>query len=162
MKCPECKNTTLVNTKENHLYIESGLKNVTLRSIPIRHCSNCGIRFVSIPKIADLHRCISLVLIKKPNRLAPSEIRFLRKYLGWSGADFARKFHCTPQQVSRWESERVKARMSISNELLLRSLVACGEKIDDYQAHMEKIAVKETYRPQVLAMQRIKEAWAAA
>jgi len=70
-------------------------------------------------------------------RSRSTEVAFLRKSLGWSGADFARKMHCAPTQVSRWENGRIE--MSIANELLLRSLVALGKKIEDY--NVEDVAL---------------------
>jgi transcriptional regulator with XRE-family HTH domain len=41
---------------------------------------------------------------RKTNRLSATEIRFLRKSLGWSGADFARHIGVDPATVSRWET----------------------------------------------------------
>ena len=159
MKCPECDNAILKSSKENYLYVESGLRNITLKDILIRYCPTCGARFASIPRITELHRLIALALINKPGRLVPSEIRFLRKSLGWSGADFARKFHCSPQQVSRWESENSNSRMSMSNELLLRLFVADGQKIEDYQENIEQVAVEDVFHPVVLEMQDQKGEW---
>ena len=42
--------------------------------------------------------------------------------------------------------------MSNAYELLLRTLVAQGEKVEDYQEHMEEIATVAEARPAVLAM----------
>jgi len=143
MRCPICREGTLsAQLVKNYHYRESGLENVYLAGIPVRTCGGCGERLVSIPNIEGLHRAIALALIRKEERLTPMEVRFLRKSLGWSGADFARKFHTSPQQVSRWESVKAPGAMSKANELLLRSLVAAGEKIEDDQEWMEKAASK--------------------
>ncbi len=162
MICPQCQQAELIDGRENHHYLESGLTNVTLRDITIRRCPACGASFASIPRLAELHRTIALALVRKPERLIPAEIRFLRKHLGWSGADFARKFHCAPSQVSRWESESNATPMSNAYELLLRTLVAQGEKIDDYQDHMEEIATINEARPMVLAMIHQESHWRQA
>ena len=37
------------------------------------------IREVTIPAVEKLHRAIALSLVKKPGKLAPEEVRFLRK-----------------------------------------------------------------------------------
>jgi putative zinc finger/helix-turn-helix YgiT family protein len=160
--CPQCNQAELTVSRENHHYAESGLGNVTLRAITIRRCPGCGASFASIPRLAELHRAIALLLIRKPERLVPAEIRFLRKHLGWSGADFARKFHCSPSQVSRWESETNPTPMSNAYELLLRTLVAQGERIEDYQQHMEEIATVAEARPAVLALVLEEDGWRRA
>jgi len=162
MTCPQCHKAELNEGLENHHYLESGLNNVTLRDITVRRCPHCGASFASIPRISELHRAIALALVRKPERLIPTEIRFLRKHLGWSGADFARKFHCSPSQVSRWERETDPTPMSNAYELLLRTLVAQGEKIEDYQNHMEEIATINEARPAVLAMVNEESRWRLA
>ena len=59
-----------------------------------------------IPKIEKLHRTIAMAIVGKKTRLTAEEIRFRRKYLGWSGADFARHMGVTPESISRWENEK--------------------------------------------------------
>lgn len=162
MICPQCQQTELNSSRENHHYLESGLNNITLRNISIRRCPHCGASFASIPRLAEVHRAIALALVRKPERLVPAEIRFLRKHLGWSGADFARKFHCSPSQVSRWESDSKPVAMSNAYELLLRTLVAQGEKVEDYQQHMEEVATVAEARPAVLALVLDEAGWQRA
>lgn len=162
MNCPQCAQTELTSGRENHHYLESGLKNVTLRELTVRRCPHCGASFASIPRLAELHRAIALALMRKPERLAPAEIRFLRKHLGWSGADFARKLHCAPAQVSRWESESSPVPMSNAYELLLRTLVAMGEKVEDYAEHMEEVATVAEAQPAVMQMICAENGWQRA
>jgi hypothetical protein len=45
-------------------------------------------------------------VIHKPARLSGSEVRYLRKYLGWSGADFAGHVGVDPSTVSNWETDK--------------------------------------------------------
>lgn len=101
MICPDCKKDEMKKGKETIRYEECGLPNVVLKDILLRRCSNCGNQLVSIPNLAGLHRCIAVALVNKPERLIPAEIGFLRKTLRWSKADFARKLHVRPEQVSR-------------------------------------------------------------
>lgn len=162
MTCPHCQQAELVAGCENHAYLESEMIHVTLRGITIRRCPHCGAQLASIPRLSELHRAIALNLIHKPERLVPAEIRFLRKHLGWSGADFARKFHCSASQVPRWESETNPTPMSNAYELLLRTLVAQGERIEDYQQHMEEIATVAEARPAVLALVLEGDGWKRA
>jgi putative zinc finger/helix-turn-helix YgiT family protein len=159
MRCHHCNNADLIETvAENYSYEESGLSNIVLKQIPVRLCPNCGMKYAGIPNMSGLHRAIALELIKKPERLAPAEIAFLRKSLGWSGADFARKMHCAPAQVSRWENGRIE--MSVANELLLRSLVALGNKIEDYS--VEEAAVTRTRTSEKLLLMVENKEWKKA
>src|SRR5687767_12141989 len=89
MKCPVCR-SELKSRRESHRYTESGLPNVTLADVEVRHCAKCGEHLVSIPRIEELHRVLALELIRQKSRLTGDEVRFLRKYLGWSAIDFAR------------------------------------------------------------------------
>ena len=93
----------------------------------------CGNVMPLIPSLSKLHFAITRNLVKKPGRLAAAEIVFLRKYLGWSGVDFARNMHSSSSQVSKWESGKVE--MSTQAELLLREMVAGNKKIDDYHSY---------------------------
>jgi DNA-binding transcriptional regulator YiaG len=94
--------------------------------------------------MSQLHRTIALSLIRKRARLTPLEIRYLRKSVGWSGKDFAERFHVDPATVSRWEREDEPQRMEIGYELALRLAVAHGEQIAEYDvADLGSVASKE-------------------
>ena len=104
MKC-DC-GATMTTTHENYSYAACGLPHITLTGVEVRRCSECGEHEVVIPKIEQLHQAIAEAVIAKKARLAAAEVRFLRKHLGWSGADFARHMGVTPETVSRWENDR--------------------------------------------------------
>ncbi|PNU19747.1 hypothetical protein C2E25_11165 [Geothermobacter hydrogeniphilus] len=159
MICPDCKTVELVEKRETIRFEECGLSGVVLQDVLVRQCDGCGNRLVSIPNLSGLHRSIAMVLVNKPERLAPEEIRFLRKSLGWSKADFARKMHVRPEQVSRWESEKAPKPMQVQNELLLRTLVAKGQKIEDYEEHLEEIASKEPCGKFLLSLFFERQQW---
>ena len=159
MICPDCKKDEMAQGKETIRYEECGLPNVVLKDILLRSCANCGNKLVSIPNLAGLHRCIAVVFVNKPERLAPAEIGFLRKSLGWSKADFARKLHVRPEQVSRWESSKSPVPMQVQSELLLRSLVAMGQKIEDYKDHMEELASKDAVGLPIFSMSYDETGW---
>ncbi len=133
MKCPSCRKAELDTRRENYRYDESGLADVVLHDLEVSRCPNCGEVLAHIPRMANLHRSIALVLLKKTGKLAPTEIRYLRKSLGWSGADFARHLHVDPSTVSRWENEKSPQPMDDGNEIALRLAVAHGEQIDEYE-----------------------------
>lgn len=135
MKCPVCGSRTSTN-RESFNYKASGLPNVTLVGVEIRRCRECGEYEVAIPAIEGLHKAIARALVEKPGRLDENEIRFLRKHLGFSGADLARVIDAAPETVSRWE--RGAQPMSPIAERLLRMLVVNREPIADYS--LERLA----------------------
>ncbi len=151
MRCPDCKKTELIESRENIRYPESGLPYVTLCNISIERCPECGNSLVNIPKMEQLHRELATLVIKKSGRMEPFEITFLRKSLGWSKADFARNMHVRPSQVSHWESAHKPSPMGEANELLLRSLVAHNRRIEDYFAQMASLS----FAPQPHGQRRV-------
>lgn len=131
MKCPVCR-SQMTSRKGNHRYAECGLPNVVLVDLEIRECPKCGERAPVIPNIEDLHRTLAVSVVQEPGRLTPQEIRFLRKWLGWSSADFAEQMGVDPATVSRWESVERPQTMSTAAERLLRLRVAYGQQVDSY------------------------------
>lgn len=139
MKCIEC-GTKMTVSKEDYPY--QSLPGVVLKGVETRRCSKCGEHEIVIPRIEELHRLLASTLVHISGRLLPAEIRFLRKYLGWSGADFARHFGVTPEHVSRWEQG--KKRMSPVAERLLRFCVASEVPVEDYGVdQLETISQEE-------------------
>ncbi len=131
MKCTEC-GRVMTSRRCDHRYVECGLRNVVLKDVQIRHCGNCGNEELGIRRIEELHRVVAHVIAMKHERLRPAEIRFLRKSLGLSGVDFARKMGVAPETVSRWERKDKPLAMSRSAERLLRVLVFFEEPVEQY------------------------------
>jgi putative zinc finger/helix-turn-helix YgiT family protein len=119
MKCTACRHEMTI-TRGNHRYSESGLENVILEDVEIRECPSCGEREVAIPNIETLHKALAQSIARRPTTISGPEIKFLRKYLGQSAADFAKLMGVGVAQVYRWEK---RARMSKTSENLLRYMV---------------------------------------
>jgi putative zinc finger/helix-turn-helix YgiT family protein len=120
--------------RQNYLYTASGLKNVILEDLEVRHCPSCGERQAVIPRINDLHKQLALYLVKKDEKLLPEEIIYLRKYLGWTGTEFARKFKVKPETISRWENGAQE--MGKMAEALLRLWVAIENAPKNFAHHI--------------------------
>ena len=103
MQCPSCGGE-MTTTRETYHYTDSGLSNIDLHDTEIRRCPSCGEEEVIIPAAESLHRSIAQQLAAKRGKLAPEEIRFLRKQLGFSGVDLAAHMGVAPETVSRWEN----------------------------------------------------------
>jgi len=128
MKCLVCGGA-MKTTVENYKY--QSLPGVTLVNVRVDRCSACGESEVEIPRIEDLNKAVALAVISKHGRLNSAEIRFLRKSLGWSGADLARHMGAEPDTVSRWENN--KQRIGPHTDRLLRLMVAVGQPVESYQ-----------------------------
>jgi putative zinc finger/helix-turn-helix YgiT family protein len=127
--------------RENYRYDASGLSGVTLFNVDVSRCPKCGESEVQIPHIEALHRTLAMSLIRRRERLSAEEIRFLRKYLGLSGTDFAQHLGVSPETVSRWEQG--KKPMGPTADRFLRWLVATREPMSHYPLTMLKDVASE-------------------
>jgi putative zinc finger/helix-turn-helix YgiT family protein len=157
MTCVDCGGP-LKATRAPYRYTDSGLPGVVLLGVEVRRCSKCGTEEVAIPRVEDLHRLIAQEVIRRPHRLTPGEIKYLRKWLGWSGVDFARHMGTTPETVSRWEQGRVP--MSPQADRLLRLMVTTRAPVADYTLDaLTTIGEKQPVRPTPLRMQWERGRW---
>ena len=143
--------------RENFRHKAIGLPNVTLVDVEVSRCGHCGEYAVAIPRLEEMHQALARAVATKAERLSADEIRFLRKHLGWSGADFAAHFAVTPQTVSRWENG--KQDMGPVAERLLRLCALSGEPMKDYSV-LKQVAVSEP-KPKPIRM-ALAESWVAA
>jgi putative zinc finger/helix-turn-helix YgiT family protein len=126
--------------------------------VAVRRCQKCAAEEVAIPRIEELHRLIAQALIRRPHRLTPAEIKYLRKWLGWSGVDFARHMGTTPETVSRWEQGRVP--MSAQADRLLRLMVSTRAPAVDYTLDaLATIGEKTPPQPIPLRLQWDRGRW---
>jgi len=159
-KCKECSGE-MTSSREAYRYVESGLPNVTLKDVEIRRCPKCGNQEVLIPRVAELHRAIALALVHKPARFLGAEVRYLRKYMGWSGVDFASRMGVNPETVSRWENE--KEAISSTSDRLLRLIVVRNWPVEDYSVDdLVKIQDRKDPSPVHLELQVQGRQWQRA
>lgn len=134
MKCSMCENTkTLATSSVTHKYKECGLDSVILHGVKVSKCENCGETYFNFGNVDKLHQLIASYLVKKSDILTGQEIRFLRKYLGYSGTVFAGLVGYEVEHLSRLENG--KSPISETFDRLVRTLVM--EKIPsrDYSLH---------------------------
>jgi YgiT-type zinc finger domain-containing protein len=87
-------------------YEESGLKNVLLVGVPMYQCPSCKASEVEIPCMEELHILLAFLIVLQPQPLKASEVRYLRKHVGYSQEDLARLLGVTRITVTRWESNK--------------------------------------------------------
>lgn len=122
MKCVMC-GAKLKTYKEAHPY-DIGLdRPVVIAGMELARCPQCGEEYLGLSKIEDLHKLVARNVADKKARLTAKEIRFLRSWLGFSGADFARELGVSKETVSRWERADKPTPMGRASELLLRLMV---------------------------------------
>lgn len=127
MKCFNCGSST-VTKRENVPY--TALPGIVLEGVEVSRCPKCGEHTVAIPAIEELNRELAKLVIATKARLNGAEIRFLRSYLGFSSADFAKAIGSSPSTVSRWESDTQP--IGHHADLLLRAMVSLGKKVESY------------------------------
>ena len=158
MSCVQCGGA-MKTARENFRYEASGLPRVTLIGVEVSRCPECGEYEVNIPHIEELHRGIARALSAKPARLVGVEIRFLRKWLGWSGVDFAAHMGVKAETVSRWETEA--GAMAGTAERLLRVLILTREPVQDYSLDVLKGIARAESAPLRLGMRADEQGWHA-
>lgn len=137
------------------------LPGVMLFNVAVARCTACGETEVSIPMIVDLHRKLAWKVVEKKGRLTPHEVRFLRKHLGLSSADFAAHMGTRPETVSRWENG--SAPIGETADRLLRLMVVLKEPVKDYSLEALKDATAGAARPVKIQMKpAAARGWRAA
>lgn len=118
-------------------YTLSGLKDLFLVGITIRRCIKCGTESPIIPKIGELHRVIAESLAEKPGPLRGDELRYLRKYAGFSSKRFAALLDINASHLSRFENGSYKA-LSGAVDKLARALAMSARN----EQYMQKILMQ--------------------
>lgn len=127
--CYSCGENLKVIKDQPYKYDESGL-DVILLGIPQYVCDSCGEKYVALPNIQKLHRCIGRLICEKRKALLKSEeIKFLRKDLQLKAKELALTLGIAPQTLSRWENG--KKPIGEAHDRLLRSIyMMCSSALE--------------------------------
>lgn len=159
MTCVECGGRLALKSR-THKYGESGLPNVVLHGVEVRGCRECGEIEVAIPNIEGLHRCIAQALIARASLLTGAEVRFLRKFLGYSSGGFAELMGVKLETVSRWENERQA--LNPLADRALRLLVLHNEPVEQYDLDSLRAIAPRQARRRVAAFRHRGNQWSLA
>lgn len=136
-KCSNCAADCSVK-KGEFLFREFGLP-LLLQGIQVVHCSECGEEDPIIPNLNGLMRCAALGVLGANRRLTGVEIRFLRKYIGLSSKEFARKLGVDHTNLSKYENGKLP--VSASKDRLIRMItIALGGDL------LERLKVEDLRR----------------
>ena len=130
MTCLECGGEVRTRLETVPFDTAIGLPGVRLRTMVAR-CPKCKAFEVLVPNADGLHRALARSVVAKSERLSGAEIRFLRKVLGWSGADFAQHMGTSAEIVSRWETG--SAPIGPQADRLLRLMVMTRDPVAGYR-----------------------------
>lgn len=155
-KCRACRQGELVVARKNHRYTESGLSNVVLQDVEVRSCPQCGDEQVVLPQITELHRAIALAVVRTNARLRGEEVRFLRKYMGLSGGDFAARMGVDPSTLSRWENRHEP--IGPLADRLLRLMVVRDRPVEDYPLD-ELVNIVEKEKRSLIGLRAGRHGW---
>ena len=142
VQCLECGGKQTCHQVAKYHYTECGLPGVHLHGVRQWTCAECGSQETEVPHIEGLHKALAEYLAEKNSRLLPTEFRYLRQYLGFSGRDLAKHFGVTPETVSRWENG--KRPISIASERLIRLMARFGHRKEDYAYELLMSSAKTT------------------
>lgn len=117
--CSDCGSEARVE-RGTYRFRESGLDNVVLKGIETIKCSACGNEDPILPNLDGLLRVLAVALVTHKLPLTGAEVRYLRKYLGMSGEQFARILHTDKSTLSKWETGAVK--LGSKSDLLIRAV----------------------------------------
>jgi DNA-binding transcriptional regulator YiaG len=92
-------------------------------------CPQCGAEYTGFSTMEPMYEAIAQDLALETRRLLPPELRWLRKYLGFSSDAFAEYLGVTRQTVSRWENE---GGLPVATERLIKVLAKSGPIIEAY------------------------------
>lgn len=170
MTCHEC-GAALVERKANsenpYHYTLSGLSSVFLCGISIYRCPDCEAESPVIPRIPELHRVISRVLIEKPTALSGEEVRFLRKNAGFKATDFAALLGLTPEHLSRFENGKI-ANLKDAADKLARAIPMAQINQESEEA-LREVLLRRAHHLKAKNLRRAKRhfklaqgAWSAA
>ena len=130
MMCSMCENTNpLKTTSITYRYKDCGLDNIILNGVKESRCEQCGEVYYNFGNIDSLHKIIAGHLIQKSDTLTGREVRFLRKFLGYSSAVFAKLVGYEVEHLSRIENGKSAVQSTFDH--LVRLLVA--KKFPDRQ-----------------------------
>jgi len=105
----------------NYKFAECGLRRVVLQGVETVHCAKCGNEEVAIPRLNELMRALALAVVKQPFRLQGEDVKFLRKYLNMTQAEFAGLLDIHKTNLSKWENN--EDRIGDQSDRLIRTVV---------------------------------------
>jgi DNA-binding transcriptional regulator YiaG len=135
-KCKGCGKKAKVR-RGNYRFDEIGVP-VLLKNVRIADCGACGTREPVLANRARLMDTIAFAVASQPWKLRGSDVRFLRKFIGFNGAQFGKLVQVEPETLSRWENDQQD--IGKNSDRLIRFIVV--SKSPELRKNMEGFLIK--------------------
>ena len=156
MYCTNCQHKkSLKEETITHKGSVIGLDYVTIKNVKSYRCPECGESYTNFGNLKKLNNELIDIIIHKKDSLSGQEVRFIRKYLGYSQEKFAQVIKVEPESLSRMENG--KQGMGESLEQLIRLLAATREQDRQYDTHDQMLA--RTLEYSRVIMKPTKSSW---
>lgn len=136
-----------------------GLDYVTLKGVRHYRCPECGEVYYNFGNLRELNSLLVGIVAHKKGDLEGQEIRFIRKFLGYSSQKFADLLRIEPETLSRYENDKKK--MGPSLEQLVRVLALTSAPDRNYDDHDRMLAREHKFSRIVLSASK-KYQWQAS
>ena len=106
MNCFECNNIAEIKKYKIYLYTDISLENIQLLNAEVLDCSACREESLLLKAPLKIHKAIGLAVVLQPARLSGADIRFLRRNLGYSLKDWAKRLGIPEGTYTKYETSR--------------------------------------------------------
>ncbi len=129
MKCVVCGAETLAPVLKVVPF--DGLPHVYLKDIEVRECPSCHETYEAIPALETLIRRLVRFVVEQPQPLTGQRLEFLRKSVGWSVEDMAKRLGVAPHRLSVWEASEQPPPQRVQD--FVRVVAANSKPVESYE-----------------------------
>jgi len=161
-RCTKCGGLILKSVRAEHTEDLGGVVVKILNAVQVRSCPACKTEMVAIPDLDDLGRATAISRALNPIRLAGKEVKFFRRVLDMTQAEFAKAMDLKAETVSRWENDTrgvggACEKLTRHNTCALLSKIARGRPYDPADiARMELVEPETGYVVPPIPMVRVR------
>lgn len=147
--------------REPHQYRACGLDDVYLLNGFTIEDTDYG-RGVSVQNVDDLHRAIGMRVISDKQPLSAREFRFLRKQMGFTQDQLAKRLRVDPQTVARYEKDQTA--IPGATDVVLRFLYAVhlipeGQRMDVLNGLAEELEDRDSNVSRAMYFRQTNHGW---
>lgn len=104
-RCKKCGTLMERSVRAEHVENLGGVVVKVLNAAQVYRCATCDAEMVAIPDMDGLAKSAAIARALDPVRLSGREVKYMRRVLDMTQADFAQAMDLTPETVSRWEND---------------------------------------------------------
>jgi DNA-binding transcriptional regulator YiaG len=104
-RCKKCERLMERSTLPEHTEDLGGVVVKVFNAVQVLRCPDCGDEVIAVPDMDGLARATVIARALNPVRVSGREVKFFRRVLDMSQADFATAMDLAPESVSRWEND---------------------------------------------------------